>query len=1248
LIVFVSGAVLVSKSRNSAATTLFGLIAGLGGLTIPTLSAVLSTGSQANTAAAQDGGPKVEAGEAEGQLRDFLLLLSQGSNRTDASVARRALEKISEAIDLKKISDATKPLAATVFLDLLDPGSKAIVAEHLLTNRNAGGPGPQLSERLFKSLASASLDGRASVQKTASLLEKALSDNPHERSVYEHLLKLIPDGKSGSIGELARYSKAALDALGADATNQDHETLLKDSLWLLIGKGPGESEISKAGLLSVWHAVENEAKRDPLSGDAFIRQVVKRFLAPGVMSSQKKGEIIAEAPARFVRSALPVIAGMPNAHSQSQLVVTLPREQRESCEKLIRLHEEVNKLKAALKITELPTDYDSVVGWARQEWPILHSAEDKPFFKLPGDDRRAESRGKLHYADLLQAIESPAIHQTRGGFQLSTPGEAARAVARAANREEIAARTNFTDLIEGRAAQELAVIERDYTTGKIGAGEFVLGLATITLKNPGTAAAKIAESELNPRLNNLGMGRLWEYVSGREEVSERWFRSLASDLPGILGGCGDDPALVELVRNLFKVLPAMSVGESSLLDQMSNVDCSRINREDYYLLAEVIKIFNLGEVKAKGPSASIIAALITPSTPDDLRGEALKILSDILASRDDLDREHIVSLLDSTLAELLKNGEVSRDRKIWESEIYRRVVTPNILDSAITALNSGQLGITKIIELFGWVPEGFDVQEQAHKIESKLFDLISKEEDTEVVSISAVATLVHLAKIGGLAGLSDKLMQRIANPKESNAAKSVYFSGLSKLPATEDIFRFVVEEAKRSSNSSQDPLAYRIHSALFYISGRLPEGLVISDSELQLFELIKGEKDTRGCDILAMRTLSLLYANGHLKDLPEKLIQRMSDSNISSMFKNIYLTGLEILPVTKESFEAVLEVAKSCEGDDKFELFSATAESLKIMASQEEIPPNLDLIGIEGKMMNLIAGNQRRLGAYESVMSALVGLNVKGHANDLAEEIKARLKDPERSELAKRVYLKGLIDSGVPVAGDTLEVLLRLAGSIADENPSELSVRVFESLNTILEKVSPGIDIRDSLISFVELGTEALRNGSPRSYPFDDVAAALVKVADSRSNIDDASLIVSTMIESIKGKGASRITDYVSPIRIYKEGGLTPQLLECYLNLIAESVGIPLNLESGPTKPGLLVDGGASRLAQEIKAKIDDWLKANDKLSREMRETMKREHAAIKDAIAREVDKGLDAESPSIKTLNEVLEALSKSLGSGH
>jgi gas vesicle protein len=71
-------------------------------------------------------------------------------------------------------------------------------------------------------------------------------------------------------------------------------------------------------------------------------------------------------------------------------------------------------------------------------------------------------------------------------------------------------------------------------------------------------------------------------------------------------------------------------------------------------------------------------------------------------------------------------------------------------------------------------------------------------------------------------------------------------------------------------------------------------------------------------------------------------------------------------------------------------------------------------------------------------------------------------------------------------------------------------------------------------------------------------------------------------------------------------------------------------------------------LAQEIKAKIDDWLKANDKLSREMRETMKREHAAIKDTIAREVDKGLDAESPSIKTLNEVLEALSKSLGSGH
>jgi hypothetical protein len=1215
-------------SETGTSNSVFEIVAAAAAVVTPrTFKPLNIAAAIASQVITQQGGPKSDPEAAWTALREKLVSLSEIEQR-DSSVASRALKLISDDLQSGKISDPTKPLAATVLLDLLDPGSKAVVAEHILTKLNAGGPAPELNEKLVESLKAASLDRRATALKTASLLEKAISDDPDEHSVYKYLLGLITDKNQGSIGELMRYSKAVLDARKAYAANQDPETLLKDSLRLLIGRGPGEGKLSKEELLSVWQAVENVAKRDPRSGDAFIKQVIKSFLAPGVMSSEEKGEIIAQGPASFVSLALPLIAGMSNSHSRSQLVAALPQEQREPCEKLIELHEEVNKLQAASKITELSVGFDSVVGWALQEWQVLRSTEFKPFFKGTRDDTRFGPGEQPDFADLQQAIVTPVIYQKRGE-EFSSLGEAVRTINELAPSDK--ARSAFVGLQKTSAAQELAVVVRDYTAGLINDAEFLLGLVAVALKNPGTEAAKIAESQLEPRLKSLDMGNLWEYVSGKKELGESGARAIDLELPRFLGNCVKDPALQDVAKILLRTLPAAYAG--------------KVHPGGYFVPAKIIEICELGYVRNIDRLAPILVGLLNSSMPEDLRGKALDILCTALQRSKDFDREQLVSLLEPKLIDFLKTGEIARDEKIWDSGIYRYLITPKILDSALEALDAGHLSIQRIIVIFAYAPNQLDAREQALKIEPKLFDFISKEEAVDGAGPAVINTLLQLEQIGWLAGLHEKFLQRANNPSEGKAARSLYVQTLAESAVDESIYRCAVAVARSVTDTKHIELVYDV---LHKISKKVPAEAKVSDLEPAIFGLIKGEFESRDRDILVIESLVSLSASGHLQGLPEKLIERLSSPSESSMLKGIYVKGLSELPVTRESFEAVTGLIASCFGDDdEFYHLNTSISALREMA--DRVPKNLDLGDIGHRMMEMISGTRKYSRNSESIMVALVRLYEKGYVKNLGEEIIARLKDPNASESIKEIYLKGLTDKCLPVTRDALEVLLKLAEPITKEDPPRVSMEVFESLDRMFKgalKDIPDIDVRDLRLAFMDLGAAALRN-SIDSDVEGNVSHGLVFLSNSTPNVDDAGLIFATLIDAIKQKGAERIIRMLNRSTIYEDATLTPDLLRTYVDLIAESVYIPLGLESDPDKPVLLADGDESALTIGLKMKIRKGLGKIEELSPKMKEIIQEKSAELAMAIQKEIQKGNSPDSDPLETLSDLLEILSGPHDSG-
>ncbi|MEY4669916.1 MAG: hypothetical protein RL518_2615, partial [Pseudomonadota bacterium] len=961
-------------SKNSVAKAALGFFTGLGGLTAPAITASLSTATIAAKASAQDDAPKVEPGAGEGKLLEFLVSLTETKNgaQPDSKVASRALKAIVEDLDSKKISDPTKPLAAAVFLDLLDPGSKAVVADHILRRLDAGEPGPQLTESLVNALR-ISLEGRGGAEKAASLLAKALSDNEDERSAFEYLLKLIPDNENGNGAALARYATVALAAVSAEIPTQGIDPQLKDSLHLLIGKRPGGGELSKEEIVSVWRAVETLAQKDLEGGDAFVRQVLKSFLALGDISSEKKAAVLAESPERFVRVVLPLIAGMANSHSRDQVVAALPESVRGTCERVVSFREDTNALLRSLKLAEPSIGFDSVVGWARRDWEVVGRRDGMSFVKVSGDERRFEPGEEPDVVDLLKGIDSPLIIESLL-LNVSSVGEVVRTINELDPSHR--ARRSFVEFRTDSAAKELAVLAREYTTGSINDGELLLGLVALSLQNPGTGAAQIAEGVLEPRLKEHGMERLWGYVSGREEFGEKEFQSLVLDLPGIVPGGHPDPTRTEVLDLMFRTLPDMPhFIRSSMSNQVSKLDA--LHRDLFRELA------------SEDPRAG--ADLFG----DELRDPCEDILWGLihrLQNHNQAERDSLIARLEPIVINVIRSGDQKTLENLFKSRFLGIVCTPNVVVSALERFKFSDEFFDELSKVF--FPRLNPLfKDQAHKD-----NLIAKLEPIVIDAFRSgdQKTLENLFKSGihlevCTSNVIASALDRLRLSKDDQALQMRHASEvdlmLSRTSADTVLEQFVIDSIRSSDYQTLWNLVeWRMHpgactphviaSALDHfesLKGDLPAQRMFfplldqmlwctpADKDLlstipriepKLFELVPRAQEYGshgGGSVTALVHLSL---NGQINGLDEKLRARICDAESDEGTLDLCLYGLSKLPTTQANFECVLSRAKLWMDEDRLNLVGSAASSLE--AQSRAVSAETDLGDVKGRLLDLL------------------------------------------------------------------------------------------------------------------------------------------------------------------------------------------------------------------------------------------------------------------------------------------------------
>jgi hypothetical protein len=408
--------------------------------------------------------------------------------------------------------------------------------------------------------------------------------------------------------------------------------------------------------------------------------------------------------------------------------------------------------------------------------------------------------------------------------------------------------------------------------------------------------------------------------------------------------------------------------------------------------------------------------------------------------------------------------------------------------------------------------------------------------------------------------------------------------------------------------------------------------------EAKLFEMLSRVQEyglKGGGLVTALVHLSL---NGQIDGLDEKLRARICDAESDEDTLDLCLYGLSRLPVTQANFECVLSHAKLWRDQGRLDLVSSAANSLQFQSGT--VPVWTDLGDVKGRLFDLltVADDDTQF----LVGKALVKLDDSGHIQGLRHDLHLRLVDPNQSNQAKVVDLSIL--NALPVDSDTLNVLVELLECLSEDDTSKLAHEVFSGVGKMIGQAPRGLDVREPQRRWLERGCTILKESAAESDQFKFTRHTLLERSKTCKEAQDASLILVGAIEALKPKGSLEIMELLCRSDFLKKADITPDLMGCYVDLIAECVRAPLHSDAAPDRSILLRSEFDNRLANVLKSDIFESLLKLGKGSTEMKEVLEQKCAAIETALARERQQGEGVESERITILQDLHRGLSSFL----
>jgi hypothetical protein len=517
------------------------------------LSTLATAGAIANVSA-QEGAPHAGAGEEA--LIDFLndLQIERGPRSTSA-----ALKAINDDLETQKILDSTKPLAAAVLLERVEPHAASYIAEYLLLHNASRQEPSSLKEGVLELL-----EGyRAAYppeQRLGDLFRAAIAqENSHQRRAYDELRRALPQE---AFGDLVSSLSAAHTALGMAAPPS-----LRDSPYLLVGQRVIEGRpvrLSHDELIRVWHGIANTSDTTSQTKEPLIRAVTEQFLRAGnggtKWNTEDLRQLFAQAPRKFQQAAIASLSLVTSSERRNAVLSSLPVELREEYKLLSQLSSSLPPHTQAQKTQEA-----SYHDYLRLR---------EPYSRVWGIDEKRALPSTLAQSDASQLRDALAEPRMRlqGNTYVSSAGEAYRLLLDPQSPLNNKIRAAFTADTTSPAYRDLATVVALYTSGRISKGECTLGLLVVHLQYPTTGASTAVEPLLTKHLQELGLLDLFCVTTGRADLPA----DINTFTTTVIMDAGSDaayidPAVQDICKVIAKCLPHTTTDQQDLFSLLPAV-----------------------------------------------------------------------------------------------------------------------------------------------------------------------------------------------------------------------------------------------------------------------------------------------------------------------------------------------------------------------------------------------------------------------------------------------------------------------------------------------------------------------------------------------------------------------------------------------------------------------------------------------------------------------------------------------------
>lgn len=579
-------------------------------VTTGALSTLTTVGAAANVSA-QEG--ESHAGAGQEKLIDFLtdLQIEKGPRSTSA-----ALKAINDDLRTQKILDSTKPLAAAVLLERVEPHAASYIAEYLLLHNASRQGHSTLKEGVLKQLE----DHRTAYppeQRLGDLLRGALAkEDSHQRRAYDELCKALPQE---TFGDLVSSLSAAHAALGTTAPPS-----LKDSPHLLVGQRVMEghsARLTHDELIKVWHGIANTSDTASKTNEILIRAVTEQFLRASNSGTEWSTEdlrrLFAQAPPQFQQAAIASLSLLTSNERRNAVLSSLPVELREEYKLLSQLSSSVPPHAQAPKILQEAGYHD-----------YLRLRE--PYSRVWGIDEKKALPTTLAHSEASQLRDALAEPRMRlhGDTYVSSAGEAYRLLLDPQSPLNNKIRAAFTADATSPAYRDLATVVALYTSGRISKSECTLGLLVVHLQYPTTGASTAVEPLLTKHLQELGLFDLFCITTGKADLPA----DMNTFTTTVIMDAGSDaayidPAVQDICKVIAKCLPHTTADQQDLFSLLPAVR------------AELARGFTSDAMVEGG--ADVLYEIISGGYPEKSKVSlALRILDAFHAHHTSLDEEN--------------------------------------------------------------------------------------------------------------------------------------------------------------------------------------------------------------------------------------------------------------------------------------------------------------------------------------------------------------------------------------------------------------------------------------------------------------------------------------------------------------------------------------------------------------------------------------------------------------------------------